>query len=146
MGVPRTGGTTAGREFPGGAACRPTVDEMPRRPRIDPADRARQFMPFAALKGYYDMVRARERVAEPRHELTEEEAARLSEQVVRLRKGDMVRVVRYDVDAYVPVTGLVAQVETALRELTVVKTKIPFDDIRSIEVLGPAGRGPADER
>ena len=32
-----------------------------RRPR---ADRAQQFMPFAALKGYYDLIRERERVAE----------------------------------------------------------------------------------
>lgn len=30
-----------------------------RRPR---ADRAQQFMPFAALKGYYDLIRERERV------------------------------------------------------------------------------------
>ena len=107
----------------------------PPRPRIDPADRARQFMPFAALRGYYDLVHSRERSVEPRHELTEEEAALLSEQVARLRKGDMVRVVRYDADAYVPVTGVVTQVETTLRELTVVKTKSPFEDIRSIELL-----------
>ena len=31
-----------------------------RRPR---ADRAQQFMPFAALKGYYDLIRERERVS-----------------------------------------------------------------------------------
>lgn len=132
-GMPSTGGTA------GDGTGRPTIDAMP-RPRIDPADRARQFMPFAALKGYYDMVRARERVAEPRHELTEEEAVALSEQVARLRKGDMARIVYYRDDAYVPVTGVVTQVETTLRELTVVKTKVPFDDIRSIEVLDAPGR------
>ena len=93
-------------------------------------------MPFAALKGYYDLVRSRERKVEPRHELTEEEAALLSEQVSRLRKGDMVRIIRYDVDAYAPVTGVLTQVETTLRELTVVRLRIPFDDIRSLEVLG----------
>ena len=32
-----------------------------RRPR---ADRAQQFMPFAALKGYYDLIRERERVVD----------------------------------------------------------------------------------
>ena len=41
-----------------------------RRPR---ADRAQQFMPFAALKGYYDLIRERERVAEPKRELTDEQ-------------------------------------------------------------------------
>ena len=39
------------------------------------ADRAAQFMPFAALTGYYDLVRERERVSEPRREPSEEEAA-----------------------------------------------------------------------
>ena len=68
--------------------------------------------------------------------MTEEEAALLSEQVSRLRKGDLVRIIRYDVDAYAPVTGVLTQVETTLRELTVVRLRIPFDDIRSIEVLG----------
>ena len=48
---------------------------MPKRPR---ADRAAQFMPFAALRGYYDLLRTKERVPEPRHELTEEEARELS--------------------------------------------------------------------
>ena len=41
-----------------------------RRPR---ADRAQQFMPFAALKGYYDLIRERERTVEPRRELTDEQ-------------------------------------------------------------------------
>ena len=41
-----------------------------RRPR---ADRAQQFMPFAALKGYYDLIRERERVVEPKRELTDEQ-------------------------------------------------------------------------
>ena len=42
--------------------------------RVDPAMRARQFAPFAALRGYYDLVRERERVVEPRREMSEESA------------------------------------------------------------------------
>ena len=45
------------------------------RPR---ADRAQQFMPFAALAGYYQMIREMQRVVEERHELTDEEAAELA--------------------------------------------------------------------
>ena len=40
---------------------------------IKRADRARQFMPFAALTGYYEIIKERERVAVPRRELSEEE-------------------------------------------------------------------------
>ena len=63
-----------------------------RRPR---ADRAQQFMPFAALKGYYDLIRERERVAEPKRELTDEQALEA-------------------------------------RTVTVVRTRIPLDDIADI--------------
>ena len=39
------------------------------------ADRARQFVPFAALKGYEDMAHSRELATAARHELTAEESA-----------------------------------------------------------------------
>ena len=38
------------------------------------ADRAMQFAPFAALKGYYEDVRIQERITEPRKELSGDEA------------------------------------------------------------------------
>ena len=38
------------------------------------ADRAVQFAPFAALKGYYECVKLQERITEPRKELSEDEA------------------------------------------------------------------------
>ena len=41
------------------------------------ADRARQFMPFASLRGYYDFIREQERVKEPRRELSEDDAQEL---------------------------------------------------------------------
>ena len=69
------------------------------------ADRARQFMPFAALKGYYELVRQQERVEQPRHQLTDEEALELSARLAALRKGDIVRVTYYDQDASNTVMG-----------------------------------------
>ncbi len=43
--------------------------------RIAPEDRARQFMPFAALRGYYDLVREAEYVP-PHHRRTQPQAQR----------------------------------------------------------------------
>lgn len=37
---------------------------MENRPKTDRAERAKQFMPFAALKGYEEALRERERRAE----------------------------------------------------------------------------------
>ena len=97
------------------------------------ADRARQFMPFAALRGYYDLIRRQERVREPKHELTEEEAERLSQKLVHVRRGDLVRIRHYDGDAYVWTEGMVSRIDLDLRFVAVVKRRIPFDDILDIE-------------
>ncbi|WP_234346131.1 YolD-like family protein [Collinsella provencensis] len=97
------------------------------------ASRAAQFMPFAALTGYYELARQQERVTEPRHELTEEEALALSRTITQVKRGDMIRVTYYDWDAYRTASGMVARIDTTLRRLQIVKTVIPFDDIRSIE-------------
>ena len=56
------------------------------------ADRAAQFMPFAALTGYYDLVRERERVTEPRREPSEEDAERISSELAGTRPRELVRV------------------------------------------------------
>lgn len=103
------------------------------RPR---ADRAAQFMPFAALRGYYDLVRAQERVAEPRHELTEERALALSQTFEQIKRGSLVRVTYYDRDAYATVTGCVSNVDEALRTLTVIRTVIALDDIWELAIVG----------
>ena len=60
------------------------------------ADRARQFMPFASLRGYYDFIREQERVKEPRRELSEDDAQELSDVLGKTARGVMLRVVFYD--------------------------------------------------
>ena len=97
------------------------------------AARAAQFLPFAALTGYYELVRQQERVVQPRHELTEEEALELSRTMAQVRRGDMVRVTYYDWDCYRTISGMVARIDPVYRRLQVVKTTIAFDDIRSLE-------------
>ena len=99
------------------------------------ADRAAQFMPFAALRGYYELIRQQQRIPEAKHELTDEEALALSQTVYRVRRGQVVRVVYYDEDAYVTITGCVSRIDLVERELMVVKTKIALDDIRELEIM-----------
>ncbi len=111
-----------------------------RRPR---ADRAQQFMPFAALKGYYDLIRERERTVEPRRELTDEQALELSQKLSQVERRKMASVVHYDGEAYVTARGLVTDIDLAGRTVTVVRTRIAFGDIAEIEVelLSPERRG-----
>lgn len=98
-------------------------------------DRAAQFMPFAALTGYYDLVRAQESVVEPRHDLSAEDVERISSELSRVHKGDLVRVKHYTDGSYVTQEGIVSRLDVASHELQVVRTCIRFEDVWRIEAL-----------
>lgn len=100
------------------------------------ADRAVQFAPFAALKGYYECVKLQERIIEPRKELSEDEAEELSNTLNKLRAGITVKIRYYDIDAYTNIEGVVTEINLPYRSLKVIKTAISFDDLYTIEMLG----------
>lgn len=99
-------------------------------------DRAAQFKPFAALRGYHDLVEQRERVKEPRPALTEEEARELSERLRGLVRGEVVRVAYYEASSVVEQVGAVGQLDTVGRTLAVVRKRIPLGDIVAVERCG----------
>ncbi|MCI9262090.1 hypothetical protein [uncultured Adlercreutzia sp.] len=98
-------------------------------------DRARQFMPFAALRGYYDLVRDQEVVPEEERPLTEEEARELNELIGQVQRGAVVRCTYYADGAYRTCTGAVSQVDTIYRTLWIVRTAVPFDCVHALELL-----------
>ena len=97
------------------------------------SDRAGQFMPFAALKGFYELIREKEKVIVPKHEIAEDKAEELSAKMNLIEKGKMIKVVYYSDGEYVSAMGIVTKIDVVFRKLTVVKTKIDFDDIWDIE-------------
>jgi len=95
--------------------------------------RAKQFLPFASLKGYFDEIRERNRVIQVRRDRTEEENNLLSFQMNQIKKGMMIKVTHYDKDAYVTTEGLVSHIDIAFHTLSIVKTKISLKDIYKIQ-------------
>lgn len=104
-------------------------------------ERARQFLPFNALTGYYRMILERQRVSEPKKELSEDETEALSEKLNNLRRHDLVSVTYYDKDAYITKTGLITDIDFTFQTLTVVKTKIAFQDIFDVETRKDFAKG-----
>ena len=98
-------------------------------------DRAKLFMPFNSLRGYYDMILETKRETAPRRELCEDDAAELSDKLNTLEKGMEVTVTYYDTDCYREIRGIVAEADKVFRRLTVVRTVIPFDDISGIDII-----------
>ncbi|QFJ54227.1 YolD-like family protein [Pseudobutyrivibrio xylanivorans] len=96
------------------------------------ADDAAQFMPFAALKGFEEALRAKERIIVDKVELSEDALDYLDYQLSIIKVGDMVEAIYYDDDAYVKISGLVSRINTKAKYITIVKTDVSFDDIREL--------------
>ena len=100
--------------------------------KLSRAERARQFMPFAALRGFEELIREQGRTPSPRKELSEEDAERLSQNLRRVERGMLVEVVYYSNGGYVTQRGMVSDVDLTMRTLTVVKNRIPIDEIAEL--------------
>ncbi|MBQ7455327.1 MAG: hypothetical protein IJS53_02685, partial [Clostridia bacterium] len=57
----------------------------PRHEPMPRADRAKQFMPYAALKGYDEEIGEKQEIFVPEKQLSEEQLARLDAQIFRLQ-------------------------------------------------------------
>lgn len=97
-------------------------------------ERAKQFMPFAALSGLPDALAAREKVLVPKIELSPEMEEELDRQMHFLAKGKMAAVVYFHKGEYIKITGLVARMDKTSRLLQIVNTKIRFEDILQVMI------------
>ncbi|WP_330682375.1 YolD-like family protein [Frisingicoccus sp.] len=95
-------------------------------------DRAKQFMPFAALKGYSEALRKKERIIVPRRELSEEYGEELDRKLRQVQEGEMISVVYYCRGEYVRLTGKVAKIDKEARMIRIVNEKIAFDDLYAL--------------
>ena len=92
-------------------------------------NRAKQFMPFAALKGYEEALRAKEKIVVPKIELSEEKKEELNQKMQQVHKNDMITVVYFSQGEYLQMEGLVSRIDVTAKVLKVVNTKIAFADI-----------------
>lgn len=97
--------------------------------------RAKQFVPFDALKGFREALAEKERILVDKIELSEEMMEELDRTLHNLKPGEMVSVVYFHNDEYVKITGIFVRVWESTRTMQVVHTKIPLDDIREISYV-----------
>ena len=95
------------------------------RPKMDRADRAKQFMPFDALKG----------LRVPKRILSEEEREELNRELSRIGKMDMVEAEYFQDGEYVSVKGMVSGINQQEGWLRIVNMQIRFEDIARLTPL-----------
>ena len=107
---------------------------MVNRSRMSREERAKQFMPFAALKGYPEALRKKEKIIVPKAEVSEEYAEELNRKLQMVKKNNMVTIIYFHEGEYLKKTGMVSRVDETARVLKIVNVKILFDDIYDIVI------------
>lgn len=97
------------------------------------SERAKQFMPFSALKGFDDMIEVESKELSERKILSEEDSDSIGRVLAEIKKNDVIKITFYETDGYVTLTGIVAKIGYDAKSLTVIKRNIDFEDIYFIE-------------
>lgn len=102
--------------------------------RMSRLQRAKQFMPFAALKGFEALLAAVAKPKEAQIELSEDQLEELNTVLQSIRCGDWVRVVYYDKHKYTELIGPVEVLNRRLQIVSVQGVEISFRDIKGLNL------------
>lgn len=112
------------------------MENKKQRTPMSPADRAKQFMPFAALKGLPEALAKKEKIIVPKMELSDDYKEELNRALLQVQRNDVITVVYFYQDSYLKITGMVSRIDTTAGYIQIVNTKIPFEDIYSCSSSG----------
>lgn len=96
--------------------------------------RAKIFQPFDALIGLREAIAAKERITEPKRELTDDSIAEINKALTKLQKGQIITVIYYgDYEQnYIQLTGPVTKVDPYWNNLQIGNTILNFPEIYQI--------------
>jgi hypothetical protein len=119
-----------------------------KHPRMKIEDRAKIFVPFAALRGYEEAIQAKQKIVVPRIELSEEAKEALDLQLGRIEQllsqgqHPVITVVYFQMDMgsidggeYIRFTGMVAKIDQTSRVIQIVDKRLRLKDIYDIEII-----------
>ena len=101
-----------------------------------PENRAKQFAPFAALKGQEMELAKVLKTFEERVLVAEDEAEQINEVLISLNKCDEVRLTYYEEELYTTIVGVVEKIFVYESALQIKGKRINYKDICRIEKLG----------
>ena len=100
---------------------------------MPPEARAKQFMPFAALKGFEDALSLQEKKYQQKATLDEEEIEKINRALNRLNVGDETRLVYFYEGRYTPINGEVKAIDPRRQYLEIGGARVYFEDILKFE-------------
>lgn len=98
-------------------------------------DRAKQFLPFDALKGLQEALREKEIEYEEKIELSEESLTELENEFNKLEKGSNVKIRYYKNRQYIDIDGIVTNIDYVRKKIQIDKNEnINMCDIVNISI------------
>jgi len=100
-------------------------------------DRAAQFLPFDALKGLQEELRAREekRSRVERKELSDERKEEMSSVLMQVQKGSVVEIIFYRNGHYYELQGSITLIDYIYKFVIIGQEKIYFDNLYQISLI-----------
>lgn len=106
------------------------------RSRMKREDRAKQFSPFAALKGYEEAIQAQERQFSPPKQLSETRKAELDRILLQVKEGDLLTVEFYRHGRYETLHQPLVRLDRAARQLIFEEESVSIDTIYDLRAEG----------
>lgn len=99
------------------------------------SDRAKQFLPFAAVKGLTEALEKKEKalLRVERVVLSEAHTDELNQKIAQIKKGDIISITYYDETEYVQVTGTFLGINKVYKSIQLNTLEIKFEDILYID-------------
>lgn len=95
--------------------------------------RAKQFLPFDALKGFSEALREKEIEYEEKRDLSEESLIELNDKFNQIEKGDYIKIKYYKNGRYIGIKGIVTNIDYTKKKIQINKDRnINTCDIVSI--------------
>jgi len=104
------------------------------RAKMSVSERAKQFMPFSALRGLNEALAVKERIRLPKKELSEEMAEELNSALQKITPESVVTVVYYREGDYYQLTGINVRIDEYERTLRMMDLSIPIDNLIEVRV------------
>lgn len=91
--------------------------------------RAKQFLPFDALKGFYEAIGYENIIRKNKKVLSEDIFNNLNKKISSIHKGDNITIKYYFNFDYVETTGIVKKIDNINKKIYILNSVIDFDDI-----------------
>lgn len=101
----------------------------------DRLDRAKQFMPFDALKGFKEALRAKEISVEEHKDLSIEKSTDINNILSKLKVGDLINITYYENYKYVSKKINIKKISFQSGKIIINNNIIYFDDLYDIKII-----------